>query len=136
MQEFGKLLMKAHELCNAANIRYEDYIDRVLCLPRSTAKDITKVAAVPVNPAIGYENMKIVASVRKKDDRAEVEQEFLEGKGPVSVREMMRQKAMGCKPAGEDDKKEKLEKERSRLEKTIAQLSKRLEFVEESLANM
>ena len=136
MQEFGKLLMKAHELCNAANIRYEDYIDRVLCLPRSTAKDITKVAAVPVNPAIGYENMKIVASVRKKDDRAEVEQEFLEGKGPVSVREMMRQKAMGCKPAGEEDKKEKLEKERSRLEKTIAQLSKRLEFVEESLANM
>ena len=64
------------------------------------------VAAVPVNPAIGYENMKIVASVRKKDDRAEVEQEFLEGKGPVSVREMMRQKAMGCKPAGEEDKKE------------------------------
>ena len=136
MQEFGKLLMKAHELCEQADIRYEDYIDRVLCLPRNTAKEITKVGAVEVNPAIGFENMKIVASVRKKDDRADVEQEFLEGKGPVTVRELMRQKAMGCKPAAENDQKAKLEKEKSRLEKTIDQLSKRLEFVEESLANM
>ena len=80
--------------------------------------------------------MKIVASVRKKDDRAEVEKEFLEGKGPVTVRELMRQKAMGCKPVAENDQKAKLEKEKSRLEKTIDQLSKRLEFVEESLANM
>ncbi|MCR5495298.1 MAG: hypothetical protein K6F15_06630 [Treponema sp.] len=136
MQEFGKLLIRAHELCNEADIRYEDYVDRVLCLPRNTAKDIQKVGAVDVNPAIGFENMKIVASVRKKDDRAEVEQEFLDGKGPVTVRELMRQKAMNCKKTGEDDQKAKLEKEKNRLEKTIDQLSKRLEFVEESLANL
>lgn len=136
MQEFGKLLIRAHELCNEADIRYEDYIDRVLCLPRNTAKDIQKVGAVQVNPAIGFENMKIVASVRKKDDRAEVEQEFLDGKGPVTVRELMRQKSMGCKKTEGDDQKAKLEKEKNRLEKTIDQLSKRLEFVEESLANL
>ncbi len=135
MQEFGKLLMKAHELCEQSNIRYEDYIDRVLCLPRNTAKDITKVGAVPVNPAIGFENMKIVASVRKKDDRAEVEKEFLDGKGPVTVRELMRQKSQSAKQS-ENDPRTKLEKEKNRLEKTIEQLSKRLEFVEESLANM
>ena len=99
MQEFGKLLMKAHELCEAANIRYEDYIDRVLCLPRNSAKEIQKVAAVPVNPAIGFDNMKVVASVHKKDERAEVEKEFLDGKSPVGVREMMRQKAMSATPS-------------------------------------
>ncbi|MDE5898694.1 MAG: hypothetical protein K2H09_05455 [Treponemataceae bacterium] len=132
MQEFGKLLVKAHELCEAADIRYEDYIDRVLCMPRNTAKDICRVAATDVNPAIGFDNMKIVAAVRKKDERAAVEQEFLDGKGPVAVRELMRQKSA----AAHVSPKEKLEREKSRLEKTIEQLSKRLEFVEESLAAM
>ena len=51
MQEFGKLLIKAHELCEKADIRYEDYIDRILCLPRNSAKDLCKVASVEVNPA-------------------------------------------------------------------------------------
>ena len=63
----------------------------------------------------------------------EVEKEFLDGKSPVGVREMMRQKAMAAKSI---DPKQKLEREKSRLEKTIQQLSKRLELVEESLANL
>ena len=134
MQEFGKKLARAFDLCQEADIRYEDYIDRVLCLPRGAAKDIRKVGAVEVNPAIGFENMKVVASVKKKDARAEVEQEFLSGgKSPSSVREMMKQKSA---QANGSDPKTKLEKEKSRLEKTIAQLTQRLEYVEESLANM
>ena len=134
MQEFGKKLARAFDLCNEADIRYEDYIDRVLCLPRNAAKDIRKVAAVEVNPSIGFENMKVVASVKKKDDRAALEQQFVEGgKSPASVREMMKQQA--AKARG-DDPKVKLEREKSRLEKTIAQLTQRLEYVEESLANL
>ncbi|MCQ2591773.1 MAG: hypothetical protein MJ188_03225 [Treponema sp.] len=134
MQEFGKKLAKAWELCKEADIRYEDYIDRVLCLPRSAERDIRKVGAVEVNPAIGFDNMKVVASVKKKDDRANVEQEFLQGgKSPSTVREMMKQKA--AQSRGEDPKS-KLEKEKNRLEKTIAQLTQRLEVVEESLANL
>lgn len=133
MQELGRLLNRAHQLCNEADIRYEDYIDRVLCLPRSSAKDIQKVGAIEINPAIGFENMKIVASVKKHDERNEIEKEFLDGKGPVGVREMMRQKHL-CQ--NKDDPKSKLEKEKNRLEKTINQLQQRLDFVEESLANM
>ena len=134
MQEFGKKLARAFDLCKEADIRYEDYIDRVLCLPRNAAKDIRKVAAIEVKPAIGFENMKVVASVKKKDDRAELEQEFLAGgKSPSSVREMMKQKSA---QADGTDPKSRLEREKSRLEKTIAQLTQRLEYVEESLANM
>lgn len=134
MQEFGKKLARAMELCKDADIRYEDYIDRVLCLPRNAAKDIRKVAAVEVNPSIGFENMKVVASVKKKDDRATVEQEFMNGgKSPATVREMMKQQ--NAKTRSEDPKS-KLEKEKNRLEKTIAQLTQRLEFVEESLASL
>ena len=136
MQEFGKKLARAFDLCKEADIRYEDYIDRVLCMPRNAAKDIRKVGAVDVNPAIGFENMKVVASVKKKDDRAQVEQEFLSGgKSPSSVREMMKQKSAEARGTA-NDPKTKLEKEKSRLEKTIAQLTQRLEYVEESLANL
>ena len=134
MKEFGKKLARAWELCKEANIRYEDYVDRVLCLPRNTAKDIRKVGASSVNPAIGFENMKVVAAVKKPDDRAAVEKEFMNGgKSPASVREMMKQQA--AKQRGEDPKT-RLEKEKNRLEKTIAQLTQRLEYVEESLANL
>ena len=134
MQEFGKKLARAWELCKEADIRYEDYIDRVLCLPRNTERDIRRVGAVEVNPAIGFENMKTVAAVKKKDERENLEKEFLEGgKSPSTVREMMKQKS--AQSRGEDAKT-KLEKEKSRLEKTIAQLTQRLELVEESLASL
>ena len=134
MQEFGKKLARAMELCKEANIRYEDYIDRVLCLPRKSELEIRKIGAVEVNPSIGFENMKVVASVKKKDERQAVEQQFVEGgKSPASVREMMKQQ--NAKARGEDPKI-KLEREKTRLEKTIAQLTQRLEYVEESLASM
>jgi len=134
MKEFGKKLARAFDLCKEADVRYEDYVDRVLCLPRNAAKDIRKVGAVDVNPAIGFDNMKVVASIKKKDDRAEVEQQLVEGgKSPASVREMMKQKSAEIRGA---DPKSRLEKEKNRLEKTIAQLTQRLEYVEESLANL
>lgn len=134
MQEFGKKLAKAMELCEKSNIRYEDYIDRVLCIPRNSAKDIRKVAAVEVNPSIGFENMKVLASVKKKDDREDLERELVNGgKSPATVREMMKQKHA---QKSEVDSKTKLEKEKARLEKTIAQLTQRLEYVEESLASL
>lgn len=133
MIEFGKKLAKAHELCENANIRYEDYLDRILKLPRQAAKTITKVASVPVNPAIGFENMKLVSSIKKPEERANAEQELLgeSKKSPETVREMMKRKANVTV-----DPKEKLEKEKQRLTKTINELEKRLEVVEESLANM
>lgn len=134
MKEFGKKLARAWELCNEADIRYEDYIDRVLCLPRSAEKDIRKVGSIDVNPSIGFDNMKVVASVKKKDERADIEKQFVEGgKSPASVREMMKQKSLEAKGL---DPKTKLEREKSRLEKTIAQLTQRLEIVEENLASL
>ena len=52
MQEFGRLLSKAHALCEKANIRYEDYLDRVLCLPRNSARDIKRVGQISdIDPA-------------------------------------------------------------------------------------
>ncbi len=133
MQEFGRLLAKAHELCEQANIRYEDYVDRVLCLPRTTARDVVKLGIVPVNPALGYDNMKLVAGIRKPEDRSAAEKQLMNGESPVTVREMMKRSSDASRS---DDPKSKLEKEKSRLEKTITQLQQRLEYVEDALGNM
>ena len=131
MAEFGKLLIQAHELCEKANIRYEDYLDRVLCLPRNTAKDIQKVATVQINPAIGFDNMKKVALIKDPDERDSASTQILSGKAPDTVSELMRKKS-----SAESDVKTKLEKEKNRLEKTIEALQQRLQYVEESLENM
>lgn len=130
MQEFGKLLSKAHALCEAANIRYEDYLDRVLCLPRTTAKEITKVGVVEVDPALGFDNMKKVAMLKKPEDRANASQQILNGKAPDTVTELMKKKSSG------EDPRTKLEKEKNRLTKTIEALQQRLQYVEESLESL
>ncbi len=131
MQEFGKLLIKAQELCEKSSIRYEDYLDRVLCLPRNSAHDMTKVSVKNINPQVGYDNMKMIASLKKPEEMAKATDKILSGTAPVTVRALMKQKSNQT-----EDPREKLEKEKNRLEKTIAQLQQRLEFVEESLENM
>lgn len=131
MQEFGKALIKAHTLCEEANIRYEDYLDRVLQLPRTTAQSVTQVGMLPAEDAsLGFDNMKIVAAIKKPDDRAKAQDALQKGKSPDSVIAMMKKKATTGDP------KSKLEKERDRLTKTINELTTRLEFVEESLASL
>ena len=132
MQAFGRLLAKAYDLCEKANIRYEDYIDRVLCLPRNSARDIRKLGMENVNPALGYDNMKFVASLKNPDDRSAAEKQLLHGGSPDSVRALMRRKSSD----DADDKKTKLEKEKKRIERAIEQLQKRLEFVEAAIENM
>ena len=132
MMEFGKLLAKAHALCEDANIRYEDYLDRVLCLPRNSARDITRVGRVTdVDPAIGFDNMKMVSAIKKSDERQDAQQKIIDGQSPVTVREMLKKKTQK-----QETPREKLEKEKNRLSKTILQLQQRLDYVEETLATM
>mgnify|MGYP002624265534 CR=1 FL=1 len=131
MLEFGKKLIRAHELCEDANIRYEDYLDRVLCLPRTTAASVTKVSLLPPEDAsMGFDNMKILASLKKPDERQKAQDAIQSGKSPDSVIAMMKKKSENADPRA------KLEKERARLTKTISELTTRLEYVEESLAQM
>jgi hypothetical protein len=129
MRALGDLLIKAQKMCEQAHIRYEDYIDRVLKIPRNAARAITKIAEFQVNPAIGYENMKFVASIPSPQKRKTAEEQFLAGKTPDMVRGEIK------KPQKQPDLKTQLEQEKRRLEKTIETLSKRLKQVEENLAN-
>ena len=131
MREFGQKLIQAHALCEAANIRYEDYLDRILQLPRTTAHSVTQVGMLPAdNEELGFDNMKILAGIKKPDERNKAQDAIKQGKSPDSVIAMMKKKAEKVDP------RQKLEKEKARLTKTIDELKTRLEYVEESLANL
>ncbi|UTC66718.1 MULTISPECIES: hypothetical protein [unclassified Treponema] len=129
MKELGRLLGKARPLCKKAGVRYEDYVDRVLCLPRASATALEKISAYNVNPEIGYEAMKLVANIGNPEKRAEAEEMFLNKTSPATVRGKISAKK-------EEDPRRTLEKEKRRLEKTILSLQARLETVESRLANM
>jgi hypothetical protein len=128
VKELGMLLLKAGELCNTIGARFEDYIDRVLCIPRVAAKMAIKMFEYDLDPALGSDNMRFLAGIKNENERVTAEKSLQEGKSPDIVkRETMK------KPAEEEDSRLRLEKEKTRLERTIASLNKRLNEVEREL---
>ncbi|GHV70618.1 hypothetical protein AGMMS49928_19110 [Spirochaetia bacterium] len=127
MKELGKLLLKAEELCDTAGGRFEEYVDRVLCIPRLAATMAIKTWQYDINPVVGPDNMRFLAGINNEDQRAAAEAALLKGKSPDAVKIETR------RPPVEEGALEKLEKEKLRLERTIASLSKRLNEVEQEL---
>ncbi|AEF83740.1 conserved hypothetical protein [Treponema primitia ZAS-2] len=127
VKELGMLLLKAGELCNAIGARFEDYIDRVLCIPRAAAKMSMKMFEYDLDPAVGADNMRFLAGIKNEDDRMTAEKSLLAGKSPDAV------KLEAKKKPDDEDPRHKLEKEKIRLERTIASLTKRLDEVEREL---
>jgi hypothetical protein len=127
VKELGKQLLKAHELCDAAGARFEDYVDRVLCIPRLSATLAMKMYQYNLNPSIGADNMKIVAGIKNEDQRMAAESALISGKSPDEVKTQLIRK-----PADQDPR-DRLAKEKIRLERTIDSLTKRLEQVEREL---
>ena len=127
VKELGQLLIKAQELCSAIGGRYEDYVDRVLRIPRQAANLAVRMYQYNLNPETGADNMRFLAGISNEEKRLAAENALLTGKSPDTVKIALRQK-----PADEDPRLG-LEKEKIRLERTIASLTKRLEEVEREL---
>jgi hypothetical protein len=130
MKELGKHLLRAQELCEAAGGRFEDYVDRVLCIPRIAAAMAIKSHQLDLNPDLGSDNMRFLAGIGSEDQRAAAEAALLKGKSPDTV------KVEARRPPEDEDPRQKLEKEKVRLERTIASLSKRLGEVEQELDSL
>jgi hypothetical protein len=129
VKALGQALLRANELCAALGARFEDYIDRVLCIPRTAARVAMKMHEYNLNPQLGSDNMKFLAGIRDDEKRLAAEHALLSGKSPDSVREALK------KPV-EEDSREQLEKEKTRLIRTIDSLKKRLGEVEKELADL
>ena len=127
VKEMGKHLLKAHELCTGIGVRFEDYVDRMLRIPRTAANMAMKMFEYDIAPEVGADNMRFLAGIRNGDDRKAAETALIKGKSPDTVKIQVRNKSK------EEDPHERLEKEKVRLERTITTLNKRLEEVKREL---
>jgi hypothetical protein len=127
VKELGAQLIKAHTMCETIGVRFEDYVDRVLCIPRIAAKMAMKMHEYNLNPSLGSDNMRFLAGIKNEEQRMAAESALISGKSPDTVKIETKRKPP------ELDPKDRLEKEKQRLERTIASLSKRLTEVEHEL---
>jgi len=127
VKEMGKHLLKAHDLCTGIGVRFEDYVDRMLRIPRAAANTAIKMFEYDITPEVGADNMRFLAGIRNDDERKAAETALIKGKSPDTVKVQVRNKDK------KEDPIEQLEKEKIRLERTIATLSKRLEEVKKEL---
>ncbi|MDR0377627.1 MAG: hypothetical protein LBH70_07520 [Spirochaetaceae bacterium] len=135
VKDLGMHLLRAHELCAAIGARFEDYVDRVLCIPRLAASTAIKMYQYNLNPQVGSDNMRFLTSIKNNNARIAAEQALITGKSPDSVKIAVRGgcRAVPSEPPDEEERRARLEKEKRRLERTIASLTKRLGEVEDEL---
>jgi len=128
VKEMGKHLIKAHDLCTGIGVRFEDYVDRMLRIPRTAANMAMKMFEYDIASEVGADNMRFLAGIRDGEERKAAETALIKGKSPDSVKVQVRNKEK------EDaDPVTILEKEKLRLERTIATLNKRLDEVKKEL---
>ncbi len=131
MKEFGKLLLKAYDLCNKYDMSFDDYVDRELGLGRTAAKQIMGVYREDINPVVGYENMKTLSRIKPGEDRIRAEEAFLSGSSPDSVKSRFT-----ASSSISEDPVLRLKKEKQRIERSIVNYNKRLVEIENSLLTM
>jgi endonuclease V-like protein UPF0215 family len=86
-----------------------------------------KMFEYDITPEVGADNMRFLAGIRDSDERKAAETALIKGKSPDSVKIQVRNKNR------EEDPIVLLEKEKTRLERTIATLNKRLDEVKKEL---
>jgi hypothetical protein len=131
MKEFGKMLVKAKDLCDKHKVSFFDYIERVLSLPRSSAKTLIKAYSYDIPPQIGFDNMKTVARISDKDKRKEAETAIMEGASPYLI------KSNFLSPKKEEGNPvEVLMKEKKDIEKRISMLKTKLAMIQKRIEEM
>ncbi|MCX7023966.1 MAG: hypothetical protein NT080_05025 [Spirochaetes bacterium] len=127
MLEFGRLVADAERLCREKKVRFEDYIDRALGVPRMTAYTAMKAASYGLETGYGWDAMKLLAGVRDPGRRSVATEAFRAGKPPETIKSLIRSE----RPS--EDPIERLAKERDRIERTIEHLQARLKEIEREL---
>ncbi|MDR2150924.1 MAG: hypothetical protein LBO67_09005 [Spirochaetaceae bacterium] len=133
IKELGELLFNAYELCTNIGGRFEDYLDRIVRIPRLTATTAMKIHQFNLNPSLGSDTLRFLAGIKNEDQRGQAQSELLQGSSIDTVR-VKNRKTKTEEPALQTVNRAQLEKEKFRLEQSIELLSKRLEELERILA--
>ncbi len=132
MRDFGKLLLKAFNLCRKYDMSFDDYADRELGFGRNEAKKLIRIYNEGINPAVGYHNMETLLRIRDSDKRQTAEKDLMGGRSP----DMVKQEFLPSKTSVHNDPVEELRKEKQRIERSIQSLKERLEKVEANLEKL
>jgi hypothetical protein len=130
MLEFGRLLAEASELCEKFKMRFEDYVERVLGLPKATAVTAAAANRLGLDPGLGWDGFKYAASIRDPEMRDRAIEALRTGENPTIVKGKLKTAEPQTDPA------DRLLEEKSRIEKTIRNLSARLEEIEQKLSEL
>lgn len=133
VKDLGEKLLLAQELCGKIGGRFEDYIDRVLRIPRPAAMTAIKMHQYNVNPSVGPDNMRFLTGIKDEDVRAAAESALLSGKSPDTAKAAAKSQQTPSLEENPRTRLEKLEKEKARLERTLDSIKKRLDEIVQEL---
>jgi hypothetical protein len=128
MLEFGRLLAEASDLCKTHRARFEDYVERILGVPRRTAESAVAAQSYGLDASLGWDGLRFAASIRDPGERMKAISAMEAGASPTSVKGLLKS---GIES---DDPIDRLLQEKARIERTISSLTSRLEEIEEKLA--
>ena len=141
MKDFGQALLQAVQLCGKYHVRFEDYMDRVLCMSRTTAKTVMASFAQDLTPEFGFDHLKLMTSVKDPEIRRDMEHKRREGYST----EMLRQELRGdplpeIEPSAAPDPKsvkmELLERSREQLQKKVDDWNRKLRDLEQKIEEL
>lgn len=138
MKDFGQTLLHAVQLCGKYHVRFEDYMDRVLCIPRTTAKTVMASFAQDVTPDFGFDHLKMMTSVKDPEVRRDMELKRREGYSTEMLRQELRgeplpEVSQTPMPDPTEAKVELLERNREMLRKRIEDWNRKLEELEQKI---
>jgi hypothetical protein len=123
----GQIITQIHENCEKKGIRYDDVTGRKVQISRKTTQRLQKAFSIAMPEDIGVDIQEAALSERDEDKRNAIIHAGQTGKSVAQAK-----RALASPPAQEGETVS-LMKEKSRLERTIASLERRLEEVMEQL---
>jgi len=119
-RRLGTVLNNLHGVCLRKGVRYEDVVERKVRLSARTEKKLQKIAALQLPDGVGFETQEVIAGAKNDEQRLAMLKASDEGKSVAQV------KQAGAGPKNEPDELEALAREKDRIGKTIANLTRRL----------
>jgi len=119
-RKLGDVLNKLHGVCLRKGVRYEDIVERKVRLSARTERKMQKIAALRLPDGVGFETQEIIAGAKNDEQRTAMLQAADGGRSVAQV------KQAGAGQKKEPDELKALAREKDRIGKTIANLTRRL----------
>jgi hypothetical protein len=129
-RRLGSVLIKLHKNCNSGGLRYEDIVKRKIKIAQGTEKKLKKIAVMDMPETIGFDLQETIAGIRDDDQRQCMLNAAADGKSFAQI------KQASAAPRKKPDGAEALVKEKTRIERTIENLTRRLKDISRRIQAM